>query len=1280
MKRIKGIMLFLLIVCGIVMVGCNKTSESSEEGITSTTEETSSSTSEKETFSITYVTNGGTLGSRITTGLTENEDVTSKLLKPEKTGHDFVGWFEDEALEKEFNGIMPGNNILLYAKYKAKEMNVSIFVYSDLVEDYTLPVQYGTTPELVPPTRTNAKFDGWYYENTYVTPFDSTLSISSGISLYARWQFERGTTVHVSANGSPSNPGTESKPLDIYSAFYFAGPGVTISLKNETYNLNRRTILSVLASGKYNNMVTIEGNGAILDFASLGTGDSNRGIQINGDFFHVKNLTVQKAGDNGVLIGGSNNIVENCVFKENKDTGLQISRFSSDQVDMSTWPTNNLVLNCTSFNNSDATGENADGFAAKLTCGNNIFDGCIAYSNSDDGYDLYAKNDTGPIGSIIIRNCVAFNNGLLTDQAGSAAGDGNGFKLGGSNISGHVVIENCAAWNNQAHGFTDNSNPGTIIMKNCTSINNGVADGAKDNFNMARNNAKANNCYYGLLSYMSNSSSKANGDDIRGATAYSIMRFTFGRATSYAKFDSYYEANSYYDNAAGTQIADLEASIFASITAPNVTTDLHSLLRNADGSMNMGDFLKVRDATLLTYCEGAQIGANLSLSSNANYKNWNYYQNEDMAEVNPDDAASVALNTAYVSLFAPYVEKGVYKNFKLPFEANNGIKITWTSSNSSAIDTSGSLYSNTAVITRSAVDKEVVLTAILTYTNADGTTKTAEKKFTFVVKALSPNIGKIEGVYDQVVYAGDSIVDEGPLVTVVDLNDPKSEALVYNEHYTVSSTYKDSKGNLVDEITEAGVYTVVMRIQLIGYEIYQEVEYKITYLNGLTNSKITDFNANYIIDHKVSVTGEVDCAESTIIVVAVPKGTTVKPMDVYSNQLPSAYVRKAVELNSIKFDFDLDLPKSVTECDIHALIVRTDKMVSGTATILLLANSMKTSLSVSSMISISTTEEFYKMATTQDETPKAYALTSDLDFTGFTWTAANDKYYFSGYLEGNGHEIRNLHITSGSLPGIFVNIKGGIVKNLIIRESSSTQTGSPGTKGAGMLAGYVNGSTIENVKLYNVNVTGYEGVGGLVGTVNSGTNIISQCSITNTENYSINFNHRYSGGIIGGILEDDGASTNILTNIEVRTNITSSSGTIAGGIVGRFKNDRTAGSLTIKNALYVGTLTATKYCGGAIGSIDKASAYATLTNVVVSVEFGVSHTDNRSLLGNSNSDDYSNTSNVISIGNYEKGKDNCESNFSSASILQVSDWFFSIAGFDSDYWVRNANEIYVTLK
>ena len=49
------------------------------------------------------------------------------------------------------------------------------------------------------------------------------------------------------------------------------------------------------------------------------------------------------------------------------------------------------------MNNADRAMEDADGFAAKLTTGEgNVFDGCIAAYNADDGWDLFAKAATGP--------------------------------------------------------------------------------------------------------------------------------------------------------------------------------------------------------------------------------------------------------------------------------------------------------------------------------------------------------------------------------------------------------------------------------------------------------------------------------------------------------------------------------------------------------------------------------------------------------------------------------------------------------------------------------------------------------------------------------------------------------------------------------------------------------------------------------------------------------------------------------------------------------------------
>lgn len=182
----------------------------------------------------------------------------------------------------------------------------------------------------------------------------------------------------------------------------------------------------------------------------------------------------------------------------NGTTGLQISGSSEDSKDK--WPSYNYILNCTSMNNADSAMEDADGFAAKITSGvGNVFDGCIAAYNADDGWDLFAKVATGSIGDVIIKNSVAYRNGYIliknggnkknfefapgtVDEYGNLsfekpnimldAGNGNGFKMGGSNVSGAHKLDNSISYENKAKGIDSNSGP-NIKISNSTSYNNG---------------------------------------------------------------------------------------------------------------------------------------------------------------------------------------------------------------------------------------------------------------------------------------------------------------------------------------------------------------------------------------------------------------------------------------------------------------------------------------------------------------------------------------------------------------------------------------------------------------------------------------------------------------------------------------------------------------------------------------------------------------------------------------------------------------------------------------
>ena len=203
----------------------------------------------------------------------------------------------------------------------------------------------------------------------------------------------------------------------------------------------------------------------LLDFSSMPVGSSNRGIKLSGSYWYIKGLDIKGAGDNGMNMSGSNNIIEFCSFYENSDTGLQIGGGAS----------NNKIINCDSYFNEDPGQGNADGFAAKLDVGsNNYFYGCRAWQNSDDGWDGYLRG-TDDV-STTIENCWCFSNGYLRNGSASN-GNGNGYKMGGSDtktLMHNFTLKNCLSFDNRVKGFDQNNNTGSMILYNCTGYGNGT--------------------------------------------------------------------------------------------------------------------------------------------------------------------------------------------------------------------------------------------------------------------------------------------------------------------------------------------------------------------------------------------------------------------------------------------------------------------------------------------------------------------------------------------------------------------------------------------------------------------------------------------------------------------------------------------------------------------------------------------------------------------------------------------------------------------------------------
>ncbi|MBR4626647.1 MAG: right-handed parallel beta-helix repeat-containing protein [Ruminococcus sp.] len=399
--------------------------------------------------------------------------------------------------------------------------------------------------------------------------------------------------IYASPNGGGDGKSVNS-PTDVLTAIKSVPAGGYIYLLEGTYKYTSTIMIEEAnsgAAGKYKTIAAYPGASVKFDFTGQAVDGAARGFVLDGSYWHFYGFEIANAGDNGMLLSGDNNIIEMMTFNRNQDTGLQISRYNGSYSDISQWPTNNLVKNCTSKNNcDDATMENADGFAAKLTCGQgNVFDGCMAYNNSDDGWDLYAKEATGPTGVVTIKNCIAFRNGFTEDGRGYGGCDGNGFKLGGGGVGTRHVVENCLAFENLNCGFTDNNNPLFGVLKNCTAYNNGIGGNGKANYFVYRCAADAD--IQNIVTYYNTSKvSKTNAAGIKLAN---------DKFKGIVKNALYYNSKYYYEpgsfTATGSQpqngsVVTPSDSDFVSLSVAGMGTDFHKSWRKADGSPNPGGF------------------------------------------------------------------------------------------------------------------------------------------------------------------------------------------------------------------------------------------------------------------------------------------------------------------------------------------------------------------------------------------------------------------------------------------------------------------------------------------------------------------------------------------------------------------------------------------------------------------------------------------------------------------------------------------------------------------
>ncbi|MGW3650648.1 right-handed parallel beta-helix repeat-containing protein [Streptomyces sp. NPDC000878] len=328
-----------------------------------------------------------------------------------------------------------------------------------------------------------------------------TLSIAAAVALASG---AGGVYLGLSPDGAnaATTTVTVSSTAQLESAVKNAAAGTVIQVRAGTYYPT--ATLKSTANGTSSARITLQAYGGEkvkIDGSKLPAGSWLAGIY--GDYWTVQNLTFQNSPAQGFVVTSSvGGIFKNLVTASNGDSGFTLRGDGT---------TDNLVQNLDSYLNYDPAGhgQNADGLAVKFGSGTgNRITGARLYNNADDGMDLWQFSTP-----VTIEHSWAFGNGKNRWNDSAFEGNGNGFKLGGGGASVAHVVNNNAAWDNNLHGFTENSNTGAIVLNRNTAYANAQAGFyfATGKARLARNLAVSNKA--GLSKLGSSAVSAANNWD-----------------------------------------------------------------------------------------------------------------------------------------------------------------------------------------------------------------------------------------------------------------------------------------------------------------------------------------------------------------------------------------------------------------------------------------------------------------------------------------------------------------------------------------------------------------------------------------------------------------------------------------------------------------------------------------------------------------------------------------------------------------------------------------------
>ncbi|WP_295629079.1 right-handed parallel beta-helix repeat-containing protein [uncultured Nitrosomonas sp.] len=267
----------------------------------------------------------------------------------------------------------------------------------------------------------------------------------------------------------PNGSGTAcsmTAPCDIWTVISKARGGDVVFLRAGTYVVSKN--IRFANSGTAANPIVYEsypGEFAVFDGGQLPNG-TDINIILNGNFTQLRNLEIRNMPMRGIVITGSDNLIDGMHTHHNGLSGIHIWSDLNDFPNVSD-ASRNIIRNSIAHDNSGvgdyspiyANGGNSDGIA--ISSGNyNRIENCLVYDNSDDGIDTWRSTHS------YVGYNIVYSNGI-------GSGNGTGIKAGGAYPSINTIVEHNLSYLNNGIGI--NSNFGThVTFSNNTTWSNKV--------------------------------------------------------------------------------------------------------------------------------------------------------------------------------------------------------------------------------------------------------------------------------------------------------------------------------------------------------------------------------------------------------------------------------------------------------------------------------------------------------------------------------------------------------------------------------------------------------------------------------------------------------------------------------------------------------------------------------------------------------------------------------------------------------------------------------------